>query len=76
MYDYLESNGKDKIFYNLYNNIFDSNNNRIKYIEEINNRFLNVIEEYFHIIDKYFIYLINKFSSEKYEKSNDDFELL
>ena len=72
----LETSGKDKIFLNLYNYVSDSNINRVKYNEEINNCFLNVKEECLHVKDKNFFHLINKFSSEKYEKISIDFQLL
>lgn len=72
----LETNGKEKIFLNLYNYISNSNINTFKYNEEINNCFLNIKEECLHIKDNNFFYLIKKFANEKYEKISIDFQLL
>jgi hypothetical protein len=72
----LETNGKEKIFLNLYNYISISNIDTIKYNEEINNCFLNIKEECLHVKDNNFFYLIKKFESEKYEKISVDFQLI
>ena len=72
----LETNGKEKIFLNLYNYISSPKIDIIKYNDEINNCFLNIKEECLHVTDNNFFYLIKKYASEKYEKISVDFQLL
>ena len=72
----LETKGKEKRNLNLYNYMNYYNINLIKYNEETDNCLLDIKDECIHIKDKNCSNLINKFSSEKYQKISIDFQLL